>query len=156
MRILRASVEHLPLVTSLFDAYRVFYEQASDKIGAQKFLKERIQANESVIFLAMLDNEAVGFTQLYTTFSSVSMESFYILNDLFVVPSRRGKGIGQALLQSAKEQCKTMNFKGLALETAKANPAQRLYEKLGWKKDLEHLHYFWICLLYTSPSPRDS
>ena len=37
-----------------------------------------------------------------------------------------------------------MNFKGLALETAKANPAQRLYEKLGWKKDLEHLHYFWI------------
>ena len=42
MRILRASVEHLPLVTSLFDAYRVFYEQASDKIGAQKFLKERI------------------------------------------------------------------------------------------------------------------
>jgi len=144
MRILRASVEHLPLVTSLFDAYRVFYEQASDKIGAQKFLKERIQANESVIFLAMLDNEAVGFIQLYTTFSSVSMESFYILNDLFVVPSRRGKGIGQALLQSAKEQCKTMNFKGLALETAKANPAQRLYEKLGWKKDLEHLHYFWI------------
>ena len=143
MRIIRASIEHLPLLTPLFDAYRVFYEQASDKIKAQNFLKERLQANESVIFLAMIDNEAVGFTQLYTTFSSVSMESFYILNDLFVVPSHRGKGIGQNLLQKAKEQCKAMNYKGLALETAKTNPAQYLYEKLGWKKDLEHLHYFW-------------
>ena len=148
MKILRATKEHISLIAPLFDAYRIFYKQSSDLAEAKSFLTKRMEANESILFLAMDKNSAVGFTQLYTTFSSVSMESFYILNDLYVVPNYRGKGIGEALLNKAKEQCKQMNYKGIGLETSSDNPAQQLYEKLDWQKDLEHYHYFW-----TAPKP---
>lgn len=143
MRILRATKEHLPLVTPLFDAYRVFYKQTSDKTSGHLFLEKRLDRDETIIFLALVENKPVGFTQLFTSFSSVSLESIYILNDLYVEQSYRGNGIGKALLRKAQEQCTAMKFKGMALETANNNPAQHLYEKLGWKKDVEHLHYFW-------------
>lgn len=90
-----------------------------------------------------MEHKSVGFVQLFTSFSLVSLESIYILNDLYVNPSFRGNGIGEALLTKAKEQCSAMNFKGLALETASTNPAQYLYERLDWKKDVECFHYFW-------------
>lgn len=110
---------------------------------ASTFIETRLKRNESVIFLALEDDIPAGFTQLYYTFSSVSAESFLILNDLYVEPDFRGSGIGKNLLQKAQSFCEANGFKGLALETANENPAQKLYERLGWKKDTEFLHYFW-------------
>lgn len=83
------------------------------------------------------------FVQLYFTFSSVTLEPSLILNDLFVDPKYRNKNIGQGLLLKAQEYCTKHKYKGLALETAIDNPAQNLYEKLGWKKDVHCFHYFW-------------
>ena len=85
----------------------------------------------------------MGFTQLYPTFSSVSMQRFYILNDLYVLPTLRGQGIGESLLNAAKDLAKANNWKGLALETAVDNPAQKLYERLGWERSDDFYHYFW-------------
>lgn len=143
MVIKRASLDDLELIVPLFDAYRVFYEQKSDGDAARIFLKERFLRNETLLLLALDNGKPVGFTQLYTTFSSVSMQPFYILNDLFVISESRKKGVGEALLNSAKEYCKRAGYKGLALETAVSNPAQKLYERLGWTKDETYLHYFW-------------
>jgi GNAT superfamily N-acetyltransferase len=143
MKIIRATKEHLSLIVPLFDAYRVFYEQVTDEKKAKSFLEKRFDRDESIIFLALVENKPAGFVQLFTSFSSVSLESIYILNDLYVAPSFRGNGIGEALLNKAKEQCASMKFKGLALETANTNPAQYLYERLGWEKDIECFHYFW-------------
>ena len=142
MNIIKAHIEHLDLIVSLFDAYRVFYRKPSDKKAAKKFLFERLKNRESIIFLALVDNEAVGFTQLYPSFSSVSMKPIYILNDLFVTAAYRKQGIGVALLDKAKELCREQKYKGLVLQTETKNPAQYLYERLGWKKDPD-LQYFW-------------
>ena len=141
--IIKAKKEDIPKIAPLLDHYRVFYKQTSDLSAATKFLEERFTNDECVILLAFFNNEAVGFTQLYTTFSSVTLQSVYILNDLFVASEFRGKGIGEELLLFAKKHCLQANFKGLALETAIDNPAKRLYEKLGWKKDEHCFHYFW-------------
>lgn len=143
VKVYKASLEHLPQLVPLFDKYRIFYQQGSDLQGAEKFLQERLSNNESIVFLADMDGKPVGFTQLYTSFSSVSMKPTYILNDLYVDETYRKKGVGEALLKKAKELCKENNFKGLALETAIDNPAQKLYERLGWKKDSGYFHYFW-------------
>ncbi len=143
MRIITATLDNLEEVTTLFNAYRVFYEQKSDMEGARNFLKERIEQSESIIFLAYLDEKAVGFTQLYPMFSSVSMQRMLVLNDLFVDSSVRGKGVGAAILNHAKAFAKANNLKGLALETAEDNPAQKLYERLGWKRDTGYYHYFY-------------
>ena len=143
MTIKKATVSDLELIVPLFDAYRVFYEQDPDLTAARAFLKERFLRKETVIFIALDNEEPVGFTQLYTTFSSVSLQPTYILNDLYVSPNHRKKGVGEALLNHAKSHCQEMGYKGLALETALDNPAQKLYERLDWKKDTDYIHYFW-------------
>ncbi|NNE78395.1 MAG: GNAT family N-acetyltransferase [Pricia sp.] len=143
IQLIRADQKHIPILVPLFDAYRIFYGQESDLMAARKFLQERFIKNQSVVFMAFYETQAVGFVQLYPTFSSVSLEHYYILNDLYVNLEHRKKGIGQMLLNRAKDFCKENNGKGLALETAIDNPAQRLYEKLGWERDSLRFHYFW-------------
>ncbi|MEQ9301958.1 MAG: GNAT family N-acetyltransferase [Cyclobacteriaceae bacterium] len=143
IRIVQATETHLDLLMPLFNDYRQFYGQESDIMGARIFLQRRIDKKESVIFLALEEDKGVGFTQLYPTYSSVSMQKFYILNDLFVSEEHRNKGIGERLLHQAKRFTADFKLKGLALETASDNPAQKLYERLGWIRDTDFYHYFW-------------
>ncbi|MGP1990259.1 GNAT family N-acetyltransferase [Zobellia laminariae] len=143
MRILQANQSHVQLLAPLFDKYRVFYKQISDLSAATSFLEERLSKSESIVFIAFINKEPAGFVQLYPTFSSVSMKASYILNDLYVDGQHRKKGIGATLLTTAQEFCTKKGYKGLALETAIDNPAQKLYEKLGWEKDSHAFHYFW-------------
>jgi len=143
MKIQIAKLEDLDALIPLFEGYRSFYKQASATEAARAFLKERIEKNQSTIFIAYENGAALGFTQLYPIFSSVSMQSMCLLNDIFVAPAARGKGIGKLLLEAAKQYAKENNLKGLSLETGNDNPAQYLYERLGWKKETEYLHYFW-------------
>ncbi|MCB0465799.1 MAG: GNAT family N-acetyltransferase [Aequorivita sp.] len=144
MKVITASISNLDQLVPLFDGYRVFYKQTSDPEAVRKFLKERLTNQDSILFIC-LDNsdKGLGFTQLYPSFSSVSMQRTYILNDLFVAPEARKKGVGEALMQHAKQFAMKKKSKGLTLETAIDNPAQTLYKKLGWKKDVLVNHYTW-------------
>ncbi|MBI1277661.1 MAG: GNAT family N-acetyltransferase [Anaerolineaceae bacterium] len=140
--IIRATIEHLDLVAPLFDGYRQFYKQPSNLDGARQFIKDRLIRHESVIFLALMDDAGLGFTQLYPSFSSTSMNRLWILNDLFVSPNGRRQGIGEALLERARQFAVENGAKGLMLETAVTNTtAQKLYERLGWKRDTEYYVY---------------
>lgn len=144
MNIIKATQEHLDQLVSLFDGYRIFYEQSSDPEGARDFLTNRLKNNDSIIFIAYDEQSvAVGFTQLYPIFSSVSMKPLHVLNDLYVVKRFRGQGIGRSLMEHAKVHIREINSKGLILQTAVDNPAQHLYEKLGWQRDSEYIHYTW-------------
>lgn len=143
IEIREATIQDIDSLAPLFDAYRVFYEQPSDMNGAKQFLQERIKNQESYILLAKENSKGVGFTQIYPLFSSVSMQQMHLLNDLFVLPECRGKGIAGQLLNKAKDYAIQKGSKGLSLETHNTNPAQALYERLGWEKDEEYLHYFW-------------
>src|SRR5579871_4383344 len=82
----------LELLVPLFDAYRQFYRQPSDPERARRFLSEHFEHRSSVIFLAFQSGVAIGFTQLYPSFSSLSMARTFILNDLFVSPERNRRG----------------------------------------------------------------
>ncbi len=143
MKIVRATAADIPVLAPLFDQYRVFYKQPSDLQAATRFLSTRFHREESVVFIAWMQEVAVGFTQLFPAFSSVSLSKIYILNDLYVTPEYRQLGIGKALLLHTQHFCKETGYKGLALETAKDNPAQELYSQLGWVKDVDFFHYFW-------------
>jgi GNAT superfamily N-acetyltransferase len=144
MKVIQATSKNLDQLVPLFDGYRVFYKQPSNPEAARNFLSERFLKNDSVIFIAFnSDEKALGFTQLYPSFSSVSMRRTYILNDLYVTSEARKKGVGEALMEHAKQFAREKGSKGLTLETAIDNPAQKLYKRLGWKKDEEVNHYTW-------------
>ncbi|HBR54070.1 MAG TPA: GNAT family N-acetyltransferase [Flavobacteriaceae bacterium] len=143
-QILHANISNLKQLTSLFNEYRIFYKQPSDIERAKQFLSERLLRKDSIIFMALSNaGEAMGFTQLYPSFSSVSTQRTYILNDLYVSEAHRNKGIGEALMERAKQFAISEGAKGITLETEVDNPAQHLYERLGWKKDDDKFHYTW-------------
>lgn len=144
MDIIKASAENVAMVADLFNQYRVFYGHESDIGVATTFIQERLENNESIVFLALNEQgEGIGFTQLYPTFSSVSAQRSWILNDLFVTEDARGQGAGKALMNAAKELAISTNAKGLALETANDNlTAQKLYESLGYERDTAYYSYF--------------
>jgi GNAT superfamily N-acetyltransferase len=150
IEIVRATSEDLPLLVPLFDGYRQFYQQAEDLEGARRFLAAHFEAHTSVIFLAFSTltegtRQACGFTQLYPSFSSVSMQPIWILNDLFVTPEVRRTGAGTALLERARAFAVETGSESLLLQTATTNfTAQAVYEAAGWKRDDE----FYTYLLY--------
>jgi len=138
----QATITDLDLVVPLFDAYRRFYRAPGDMEGARRFLVDRFSHNQSVIFLAFDGDAPVGFTQLYPSFSSVSMARIFILNDLFVSPEARTRGAGAALLNAAAEYGRRAGAVRLALSTELTNTtAQAVYEHNGWKRDTVFCSY---------------
>jgi ribosomal protein S18 acetylase RimI-like enzyme len=138
----QATVKDLPALVPLFDAYRQFYRRATDPEGAHRFLRERFEHNQSVIFIAMDGPAAVGFTQLYPSFSSASMGRIFIVNDVYVRPEARGRGVASALLDAAVDYGRAVGALRLVLSTEHTNTtAQSLYEKLGWQRDSDFIVY---------------
>lgn len=138
----QAILADVDIIAPLFDRYRQFYRQAPDLTLAQAFVRERLASLESIIFLAENDSgQAIGFAQLYPSFSSVSAARIWILNDLFVSESARGRGTGKALLDAAKAHAQASGALRLDLSTAHDNPAQKLYESHGYVRDTGFYHY---------------
>ena len=139
----KAELNDLNQLTILFNAYRVFYKKEMDLEAAYAFIQERIKSNDSEFFVSTDDELLTGFVQLYPLFSSTRMKKLWLLNDLYVHPDHRGKGISVALINLSKQLCKETNACGLILETAKSNMiGNNLYSKEGFMLD-EGNHYYW-------------
>ena len=142
MKVFLANIEHLEALSVLFDQYRVFYQQSSDLNGARLFLKNRFEYCDSIIFAARDGDQIAGFTQLYPSFSSVSMKRVWILNDLFVTFLYRNQGIARSLMAIAKQYAEETGAIRISLSTQQSNHvAQALYESLGYEKDEVFHHY---------------
>jgi ribosomal protein S18 acetylase RimI-like enzyme len=142
MEVFLANIDHLESLSILFDRYRVFYNQVSDIEAAKKFLKERFQNNDSVVFAANDNGKIIGFTQLYPSFSSVSMRRVWILNDLYVKESHRQKGVAKLLMSAVQDYAKGSGAVRVILSTHISNTnAQKLYKSQGYIKDEEFDRY---------------
>jgi GNAT superfamily N-acetyltransferase len=141
----KAKIDDLKQLAVLFDQYRIFYGKVSDINAAEIFLEERINKNESEIFVDETDGKILtGFVQLYPIYSSTRMKKLWLLNDLFVLPNYRGKGISTDLIEETKTLARNTNAVGLILETAKSNSiGNSLYLKTGFGIDDEHNYYSW-------------
>lgn len=138
----QGNVGDLNELVPLFDRYRQFYRQPSDPEGARRFLLNRLEHNQSIVFLAFEGGRAIGFTQLYPSFSSGAMARIFILNDLFVAPEARQHGVGTALLNAAAAFGRQVGALRLVLSTEAGNTiAQSLYQKLGWQRDTAFFAY---------------
>ncbi len=142
LNIIRANLTQLEPIITLFDGYRVFYRAQSDIDATRAFIRQRLELQDSVILLAVDGDNYLGFTQLYPSFSSVSMRRIWILNDLYVHPDARKMGVGRFLLEQAKQFGIEHGALRLELATEIINTsAQSLYESLGWQRDNEFYHY---------------
>ena len=77
------------------------YENAADRVVAtEELLRESLFENHAAeVLLAEVDGQSVGFALFFTSFSTWLGRAGIFLEDLFVLPSERGKGYGKGLLQ---------------------------------------------------------
>jgi ribosomal protein S18 acetylase RimI-like enzyme len=135
----KATTQDLDQLTKLFDQYVVFYKKPSNYEKHYSYLKERLENNEAIIFVAQDDeneDKLIGFALIYVTFSSLALNKILILNDLFVDSSARKKGIGEKLILQTVELAKELGANDIRLRTAKNNTvAQGLYHKMGFVRE---------------------
>lgn len=134
----------------LFDACRQFQGQPADLGAARAFLRARFEHGQSVVFLAheaaaagpheaRADGSgALGFAQLYPSFSSVALARVFILNDLFVAEAGRRRGVASALLAAVEAHAWAMGACRVTLNVALENrEGQALYLARGWAPDAQ-------------------
>jgi GNAT superfamily N-acetyltransferase len=82
--------------------------------------------------IAEWQREPVGFAAWFLNFSTFSGRSGIFLEDLFVRPSHRGKGIGKAMLVHLAQQCVANGWSRLQWAVLDWNtPSIEFYQSLG-------------------------
>ncbi len=150
MSVTAVGVADLDALVPLFAGYLQFYQVPRSATEIHAFLLERLQRGDAQLFIARDEQGmAQGFTQLYPLQSSLALAPAWLLSDLFVLPSARRQGVGEALMNAARGYAEASGACGLQLETAKTNLAgQALYERLGYVRDELYLTY-WLSLANT-------
>lgn len=144
MRIVQATLEHLDLLTPLFIKYREFYGELPFPDSSRKFLETRLKRKESVIYLALADDEdkLLGYCQLFPSYSSLSLKRVWILNDIFVAEDARRMLVADRLVQTAKQMAKDTNAVRMRVATSVSNEvAQKTYESIGFREDTRFKNY---------------
>jgi GNAT superfamily N-acetyltransferase len=140
----RATPAELDVLLPLFAGYLRFYGKPVDETRVRDFLGARLANGESVVILAREteSGDALGFVQLYPAFASLAQARSWILNDRFVDPSARGRGVSRQLMDAARELAVETDACELFLQTARDNTvALSLYTSLGWVRDDQFLVY---------------
>lgn len=147
MPVFAATADDLNDLTLLFAGYLEFYQVPRPVSEIREFLLARLNTGDSHLLIARDQQSlAQGFIQLYPLHASLALRSSWLLSDLYVAPSARRQGVGEALMNAARAHAQATGACGLQLETARDNLAgQSLYERLGYVRD-EVYYTYWLGL----------
>ena len=134
---------NLDIVLPLIAAYQTFYHATPDT--------ERNRAHFGALattpalgaqWVATTHmGQAVGFVTAYRTLSSVSAAKRCLLNDLYVNPEQRGKGIGRQLIMHCTQWAISEGYPGVYWETDNDNhTAQKLYDALPTTREAIYVY----------------
>ena len=147
MSVAAVTSHDLDALLPLFAGYLEFYQVPRPVAKIRDFLQARLTKGDAQLFIARdPQGAAQGFVQLYPLQASLALQSSWLLSDLYVAPSARRQGVGELLMEAAREHAQASGACGLQLETAKTNLAgQALYERLGYVRD-EVYYSYWLAL----------
>ncbi len=139
VKIIKADLNNIDKAVYLFNKYRLFYDQENNIDECKRFLLERLKNDESIIYLCLVEENAVGFMQIYKGFSSIGLTKIYILNDLYIEERYRNQKIGKLTLLKIIEMARSNNISKITLQTKNSNKiAQNLYKSLGFNQENEN------------------
>ena len=134
LRIVPATEPDLPVILDLIRALAEYEKLAPVVTATQERLRETLFGSKPAaeVLLAHWDRECAGFAVFFATYSTFLAQPGIYLEDLYVKPHLRGKGIGLALLK---------HLAGIATGRGRGRlewgvldwnqPAIRFYTKLG-------------------------
>lgn len=131
--------DHFTSLISLFVEFANF-QNARDKLTNSI---EQMREEENYIqgFVAQNeDNEIIGYVIIFFAYYTWVGKSLY-MDDLYVRPNYRGKGIGSQLLQQVASFAKENNCKRLRWQVSDWNaPAIEFYKTIGAKISSEEMN----------------
>jgi GNAT superfamily N-acetyltransferase len=124
----------------LWRAYQTFYKADIPADVSHVTWTRLLDADEPVFgALAVADGQAVGLAHWLMHRSTWSVADFCYLNDLFVVPDMRGRGIGRALIEHVYDAAAARNCTQVYWLTHETNvTAQRLYDGIANRTGFIH------------------
>jgi GNAT superfamily N-acetyltransferase len=136
----------LPLVRGYCDFYAV--APADEALLAVSRALIADPEREGRQFLARDETgRAVGFATLYWSWQTLAAARLGVMNDLFVAPEARGRGVAESLIAACRDACRAHGAATLAWQTALDNVrAQTVYDRVGarssrwldYSLDVEH------------------
>ncbi len=91
--------------------------------------------------LAETDGQAVGFALFFPSYSTFEGRAGLYLEDIYVIDSARGLGIGRALMARLARLAGERGFPRLDLSVLHWNPARAFYERLDFRQSADWLPY---------------
>jgi GNAT superfamily N-acetyltransferase len=122
--------ELLPLIA----AYQRFYEveEIDDERNRAFFARFLAPGGEGMLLGARRGGELLGYACLFWSFTSLVPAETVLMNDLYVVESARGEGVGRALIAASAAVARERGAHHLEWATQPGNRrAQRLYDSTG-------------------------
>lgn len=100
IRVAPAAESDVPLILSFIRKLAEYEKLSHLVVATEANISENVFGSNPVaeVLLAYWDGEAVGFALYFRNFSTFLGQAGIYLEDLFVEPEHRGKGIGKALL----------------------------------------------------------
>lgn len=121
----------------LWNSYNAFYGRANETalpetITASTWERFFNLAEPVFAIVATHDDKIIGFAHYLFHRSTIKIESFCYLLDLFTAPEYRGKGVGRALINEVYERARAAGTKRVYWQTKESNSAGRLlYDKVA-------------------------
>ena len=105
-----------------------------DPAAAERALRQLLALPEAgAVWLAEVGGEAVGYFALTWGFSLEYHGRDAYIDELYVAPAHRGRGIGREALAVADAACRSRGIRALHLEVERANArAEALYRQAGF------------------------
>ena len=132
----------LPLMRELYAGERLPYDEAVLRRALQALWAEPLHGGA---WLARVDQIAVGYGILCCGFSLEYGGRDAFVDELYVRPACRDRGIGNRLLDAMEARCLDIGIAALHLEVDHDNPdGRRLYERRGFVDHRRHLMTKWL------------
>ena len=140
-----AEKEDVPVVSGLIRALAEFENLAPPDTEAQaRFLRDGWETNPPRFraYLTEVDGAPAGYAITFYTYSSFLAKPTLYIEDIFILPEHRSKGVGNKLFQylhdlAQTESCGRMEWVVLDWNTG----AQRFYQRLGASHQTEWQNY---------------
>ena len=128
-----ARVDEIEEMLPLIRGYCEFYETEPDDEGLRRMFETLISdPSQGVVFVAHDGGRVAGFATLDWKWSSLKAARIGYLEDLFVDPEARGRGIADALIEVCADRCRELGMPAMEWLTAPDNHrAQKVYNRTG-------------------------
>jgi len=135
IQVRRAGAEDAADIARLLHDFNDEYEEKTPPVPELTRHAERmLREGEMTVLLVGAEPSGLALLRFRPSVWTEQREAY--LQELYVVPARRGEGIGQTLMEAAIQLCREEGAAWIELNTGETDVAARgLYEKLGFTNE---------------------